>query len=125
MRLDFLSGPVMFLCYILQSMILFVIYYRISIATVFGISAFDKIWVFFPWVVDYEKVTERAYIMTYGGRVKRSCHLYSVIGIQSRSEDPPSGDQLHLQTTSFTEVVSQTLINYKIIYGGYSGQSYR
>lgn len=41
-------------------------------------------------MVDYVSATEKACMEIYGGRSKRQCHQYSVIGIQFESEDPPS-----------------------------------
>lgn len=48
----------------------------------------------FPLGVDHARDIERTCIEIYGGGDKKPCHYYSAIGIPSKSEDSPGGDQL-------------------------------
>lgn len=58
----------------------------------------------------------------FNSQGKRPCHRYNAIGIQFRSEDPSSEDQLHLQSVYSTQVVSQTIDGFHTSCGGHNNQ---
>lgn len=92
-------------------------YYLASKYLIAGGSSFSQ-------VIDHTRAIERECIDTYGDSYKIPCHQYRVICILSKSEDPPDRDQLHLQTISSTQVVSQAIDGSQISYGGHNRQSF-